>query len=240
GRSCGCICLNLRGAERAMKRETRERRSRCGRIIGWHVAWLTVLCTGIGGVGSWRSLPVMAASSCTSSPDVWAETMTAQLATYANRQFARMRSTFHVTLVGFPEVEVLSTARAARLGVESETEEVAQLVFSTSERRRYAWDDGTASTPSLQRHYVAYLSRQSVTEPWYLASLIAAQPARPSARGLAPHAETAGILAGAIRTWQREGCPAPSDWHLAGDRDSTLAEPEDVLPEPQDPPATRF
>lgn len=181
----------------------------------------------------WGIRPLQAASLCVSSSDLWAETMTAQLATYANRQFARMRSAYHVTLVSFPDVELLSAERVAQLGVESETEEVMQLSFSTSERRRYAWADGTASTPTLQRHYIAYLSRQSAAEPWSLASLTAAQPVGLSGRGLAPHPETAGILAGAIRTWQREGCPAPSDWQLAGDRDSDAIEPDPAPSEPR-------
>ncbi|MEO1134494.1 MAG: hypothetical protein AAFX40_17555, partial [Cyanobacteria bacterium J06639_1] len=142
------------------------------RVRGGVLLAIAIALQGIG-------VPVaQAASPCVDPPEAWASNMTAQLANYANRQFARNRSAYHVTLVSVPDVDVLSAEAATQLGVTSATEEIVQLFFSTFERRRYEWHDGTASTPTLQRHYVVYASRPSAAEPWLLTSVFAAQPAR--------------------------------------------------------------
>ncbi|MEO0802001.1 MAG: hypothetical protein AAFY57_06970 [Cyanobacteria bacterium J06642_2] len=204
-----------------VKLRARFCRAGCG-LLGILVA--------IGGLG--RVLSAQALSICASEPEAWAETMTAQLPGYANREFARVGSLYHVTRVGFPEVNVLGEPEAAQLGVDSTTEEMVQLLFVTSERRQWSWTDGAASTPTLQRHYLAYLarSRQSASDkPWQFISLIAAQPSRAPVAGVPPHSETAGILGRAIRTWQHQGCPNAADFTL--ERNSVSGDPSNPTSE---------
>lgn len=153
-----------------------------------------------------------AAVTCAADAERWAEAMADQLPQYANREFSRIRSTYHVTRVSQVEVDSLNERQTAQLGIDRSNDEIVRVLFSTIERRRFAWAGSTAATSALRRHYLGYVarSRQSPEAAWRSIELIAAQPSRNTALGVPPHSETAGILGRAIRAWERQGCPGIS------------------------------
>ena len=181
--------------------------------------WLT----GVMSVGYLvlPSAPVMAAipGQCVAPAQVWAEGMTAALASYANREFRRGGVGTHISVVGIPEVVPLEGEEQLWWGIESGGDEMVVVYFSTRERSQ-----GTVSgDESLERAYALFLARpRESMEPWQTISVrvtqsgqalggqaLGGQALGSQASGgglLAPINVSRGPIALAIDAWQESGC----------------------------------